>query len=134
MDYKLKIKCENGQPDFEQTYKVEMDPNASTEEVAEMGQKLWDCLEGQLMYSLQLAYATKVFLDKAEDIIKTKILVFGKPSPTLQYILDGIKTLRQKMNKFERDFNKTGVPAEQLYKDMEKAINSYATEDDTEEN
>ena len=118
MDYKLKIKGENGQPDFEQTYKVEMEPNASMEEVAETGQKLWDCLEGQLMYSLQLAYATKVFLDKAEDIIKTKILVFGKPSPTLQYILDGIKTLRQKMNKFERDFNKTGVPAEQLYKDM----------------
>ncbi|MBO5853161.1 MAG: hypothetical protein J6Q61_00315 [Bacteroidales bacterium] len=129
MDFKLNIKSENGQPDFEQTYKVEMDPNASMEEVAEMGQKLWDCLEGQLMYSLQLAYATKLFLDKAEDIIKTKILVFGKPSPTLQYILDGIKTLRQKMNKFERDFSKTGVPAEQLYKDMENAINNHSKEE-----
>ena len=106
-----------------------MDPNASMEEVAEMGQKLWDCIEGQLMYSLHLAYATKLFLDKAEDTIKTKILVFGKQRPALQYILDGIKTLRQKLNKFELEFKKTGIPAEQLYKDIENAINNCAKEE-----
>lgn len=128
MDFNLKIKGENGHPDVERTFKIDMVQNASTEEVADMGRKLWDLLENQVMYSLHLAYATKTFLDGAEDLIKTKILVVGKPGPSLRCLTDGIQMLRKRLKKFEGKLSKSGVPAEQLYKDLKNIIKTREKE------
>lgn len=111
-----------------------MDPNASFEEVADVGRKLWDCIENQITYSLRLAYAIKTFLDGAEELIKTKILVVGKPAPALCCLIDGVKMLRKKLNKFEGEFiKKAGVPAEQLYADMDNIFKTHEEEEPEEE-